>query len=195
MGDHGQNIPKKTQRTVRSAEAYRHASETLGAPPQGGPEACGFIAALVTVRANSGPGGPLVREERFDRRSSREPYLLYERDRHEFDPIGLWTIDRGIFSANDVLKRHPLPKECTIDPDEYDDPRRLRAAGVMILERALRPRAIRFWRRAMCTRSRRIYRQRAQSHLMEQQSKSAGTTLGMKLSLRKFPRLAARRPS
>ncbi len=24
------------------------------------------------------------------------PYLLYERDRHEFDPIGLWTIDRGI---------------------------------------------------------------------------------------------------
>src|SRR5262249_54061340 len=62
------------------------------------------------------------------------PYLLYEHDRYDIDPIGLWTIDRGIFSDDQVSKRHPLPKECTIDPDEYDDPRRLRAAGVMILE-------------------------------------------------------------
>lgn len=64
------------------------------------------------------------------------PYLLYERDRHAIDPIGLWTIDRGIYPDQEVLKRYPLPDECTIDPDEHDDPRRLRAAGVMILEEA-----------------------------------------------------------
>jgi hypothetical protein len=64
------------------------------------------------------------------------PYLLFERDRYEFDPIGFWTIDRGIFSDELVFKRYPLPKECTIDPDEYDDPRRLRGACVMILEDA-----------------------------------------------------------
>jgi ATP-dependent exoDNAse (exonuclease V) alpha subunit len=64
------------------------------------------------------------------------PYLLYERDRFDVDPIGLWTIDRGIFSDDAILKRHPLPKECSIDPDEADDPRRLRAACVNILEDA-----------------------------------------------------------
>ena len=64
------------------------------------------------------------------------PYLLYEGDRTEVDPIGLWTVDRGLFSDHEVFKRHPLPKECTIDTEEPDDPRRLRAAGIMILERA-----------------------------------------------------------
>jgi hypothetical protein len=64
------------------------------------------------------------------------PYLLYERDRFENDSIGLWTIDRGLFPAEEITKRYPLPKECTIDPEETDDPRRLRAAAVMILEKA-----------------------------------------------------------
>lgn len=42
------------------------------------------------------------------------PYLLYEKDRSSRDPIGIWTIDRGIFPDAEVLKRFPLPKECTI---------------------------------------------------------------------------------
>src|SRR5262249_17759469 len=64
------------------------------------------------------------------------PYLLYEKDRSSRDPIGIWTIDRGIFPDAEVLNRYPLPKECTIAPDEHDDPRRLRAIGVFLLERA-----------------------------------------------------------
>ena len=64
------------------------------------------------------------------------PYLLYEKNRFSRDPIGIWTIDRGIFPDADVLKRYPLPKECTIDQDEHDDPRRLRAIGIHLLEKA-----------------------------------------------------------
>ena len=64
------------------------------------------------------------------------PYLLYETNRFSRDPIGIWTIDRGIFPDADVLKRYPLPKECTIDQDEHDDPRRLRAIGIHLLEKA-----------------------------------------------------------
>ena len=64
------------------------------------------------------------------------PYLLYEKTDLRRDPIGIWTIDRGIFPDADVLKRYPLPKECTIDPDEHDDPRRLRAIGINLLEKA-----------------------------------------------------------
>ena len=64
------------------------------------------------------------------------PYLLYEKDRISIEPIGLWTIDRGIFADQEILRRHPLPKECMIDPDEFDDPRRLRAACLKILEQA-----------------------------------------------------------
>ena len=63
------------------------------------------------------------------------PYLLYEQDRSSPDPIGIWTIDRGIFPDAEVLRRFPLPKECTIDPEEHDDPRRLRAVGVHLLEK------------------------------------------------------------
>jgi ATP-dependent exoDNAse (exonuclease V) alpha subunit len=64
------------------------------------------------------------------------PFLLFEKDRFSGDPIGLWTIDRGIFPDSGVTKRFPLPAECGIDPNEPDDPRRLRAAGVQILEDA-----------------------------------------------------------
>lgn len=64
------------------------------------------------------------------------PYLLYEEDRSSLDPIGIWTIDRGVFPDAEVLKRFPLPAECTIDPEEHDDPRRLRAIGVYVLEKA-----------------------------------------------------------
>jgi hypothetical protein len=64
------------------------------------------------------------------------PYLLYEKDRASRDPIGIWTIDRGIFPDAEVLKRYPLPMECTIDPEEHDDPRRLRAVGIHLLEKA-----------------------------------------------------------
>ncbi|MDR3717403.1 MAG: AAA family ATPase [Bryobacteraceae bacterium] len=64
------------------------------------------------------------------------PYILYEQDRLSRDPIGIWTIDRAIFPDVEVLKRYPLPEECTIDPDEHDDGRRLRAIGVYLLEKA-----------------------------------------------------------
>lgn len=64
------------------------------------------------------------------------PYLLYEQDRSSRDPIGIWTIDRGIFPDAEILKRYPLPTECTLDPEEHDDPRRLRAIGVYLLEKA-----------------------------------------------------------
>ena len=64
------------------------------------------------------------------------PYLLFEKNRLSRDPIGIWTIDRGIIPDADVLKRYPLPKECTIDQEEHDDPRRLRAIGIHILEKA-----------------------------------------------------------
>lgn len=64
------------------------------------------------------------------------PYILYEQDRLSRDPIGIWTIDRAIFPDAEVLKRYPLPEECTIDADEHDDARRLRAIGVYLLEKA-----------------------------------------------------------
>ncbi|HEX4077293.1 MAG TPA: AAA family ATPase [Rhizomicrobium sp.] len=64
------------------------------------------------------------------------PYIIYEKDRSSHDPIGIWTIDRGIFPDAEVLKRYPLPKECAIDPEEHDDARRLRAISVHLLEKA-----------------------------------------------------------
>ncbi|MBK3732774.1 AAA family ATPase [Azospirillum brasilense] len=64
------------------------------------------------------------------------PYLLYEGTRTTADPVGLWTIDRGLYPGDVVLRRHPLPAECGIDPEEPDQPSRLRAACVAILEDA-----------------------------------------------------------
>jgi hypothetical protein len=80
----------------------------------------------------------------FERKDQTEailenPYLLFEHDRTAVDPIGLWTIDRGLFSDLKVFKRHLLPKECTINPQEPDDPRRLRAVAVMIMGAVPKP--------------------------------------------------------
>ena len=64
------------------------------------------------------------------------PYLLYELDRREQDPVGLASVDRGLFPrsarARAGLARDPLPEPV----EEAADDRRVRAATVALLERA-----------------------------------------------------------
>ncbi|MGF6858471.1 AAA family ATPase [Paraburkholderia sp. CI3] len=62
------------------------------------------------------------------------PYLLFERDRTEGDPIAYATIDRGLLPGKEVAAAHPLPACCNPDLGEYDNEHRLRAACVELLE-------------------------------------------------------------
>lgn len=71
-----------------------------------------------------------------DRELLENPYLLYELDRREQDPVGLATIDRGLFphsaKARGALDDDPLPEPV----EEAADDRRVRATTVAVLERA-----------------------------------------------------------
>jgi hypothetical protein len=62
------------------------------------------------------------------------PYLFYEKDRYSFDPISVWTVDRGVFPAELVRTTHPVPAPSALDGPI--DPRRSRALAVEMLERA-----------------------------------------------------------
>lgn len=70
-----------------------------------------------------------------DSELTENPYLLYELDRGEHDPTGLFTIDRGLFprsaQARAALAEDPLPEPV----EESADDRRVRAAAVATLER------------------------------------------------------------
>jgi hypothetical protein len=62
------------------------------------------------------------------------PYLLFERDRVNADPISVWTVDRGAFPPPSIREVHPLPESSNIgDPT---DRRRVRALVIEALEDA-----------------------------------------------------------
>ena len=71
-----------------------------------------------------------------DQELLENPYLLYELDRREQDPVGLTTIDRGLFPhsarARGTLADDPLPEPV----EEAGDDRRVRAATIATLEHA-----------------------------------------------------------
>lgn len=62
------------------------------------------------------------------------PYLLYELDRREEDPISVLTIDHGAFPDEVIRSTHPLPPPSAID--DGLEVRRARALMVDQLERA-----------------------------------------------------------
>ena len=62
------------------------------------------------------------------------PYVLFERDRHELEPIAFSTVDRGLFPGDEVANAHPLPAGCSPALAEYDNEHRMRAACVQVLE-------------------------------------------------------------
>jgi hypothetical protein len=64
------------------------------------------------------------------------PYLLFENDRDQFEPISFGTIDRGLYPGQEVAAAHPLPPACNSRLAEYDNEHRLRAACVEILEQS-----------------------------------------------------------
>ncbi len=64
------------------------------------------------------------------------PYVLFETDRLALDPIGLTTIDRGVFAKESLLDEFPLPGDEPIN--EPNDPRRVRAVATDILEHCAR---------------------------------------------------------
>lgn len=64
----------------------------------------------------------------------RNPYLLFEHDRHAADPIGFGTVDRGLFPDDAVREQFPMP-----EPSRIEDPadeKRVRALVVDLLEHA-----------------------------------------------------------
>lgn len=65
----------------------------------------------------------------------RNPYLFFELDRLERDPVGLSTVDRGLFPRS-AEARAALAEDALPEPvDESADDRRVRAAAVAALER------------------------------------------------------------
>ena len=63
------------------------------------------------------------------------PYLLFEKDRSEVEPISFSVVDRGLYPGSEVAIAHSLPETCNADLEDYDNSLRLRAACVEILER------------------------------------------------------------
>jgi hypothetical protein len=64
------------------------------------------------------------------------PYLLFEHDLPQYDPISFAVIDRALHPGVEVSSAHPLPTACNPQLVEYDNECRLRAATVQILEGA-----------------------------------------------------------
>lgn len=62
------------------------------------------------------------------------PYLAYEADRFRPGPIAVTTIDRGVFPADSIRAKHPVPAPSGLD--EPVDPRRVRALVIDTLEAA-----------------------------------------------------------
>ncbi|MGG7643912.1 AAA family ATPase [Rhodovulum sp. YNF3179] len=78
----------------------------------------------------------LAKIEASDAELIANPYLLYEGDRRSSDPIRLSTIDRGVFAKESILEKYPLPGSEPVR--ESDDPRRVRALAIELLERCAR---------------------------------------------------------
>jgi len=64
------------------------------------------------------------------------PYLFYERDRSSYDPISVWTVNRGIFPAPVIRENHPIPEPSAVN--DPTDPRRVSALIINTLEQAAR---------------------------------------------------------
>jgi len=69
-----------------------------------------------------------------DRALLENPYLLYELDRRQADPVQLGVVDRGVFPDPIVREKHPLPEPSAVD--EPVDQRRVRGFVIDTLERA-----------------------------------------------------------
>ncbi len=79
-------------------------------------------------------GRAAARIQLTDTDTLRNPYLLYENDRQTVNPIGVDTIDRGLFPETVVREKHPLPIPSHVD--DPTDPRRVRAFVIERLELA-----------------------------------------------------------
>ncbi|OYY77731.1 MAG: hypothetical protein B7Y43_08870 [Sphingomonas sp. 28-62-20] len=66
----------------------------------------------------------------------RNPYEMFQQSRITAQPIGLGTIDRGLYNGGSIKGAWPLPMICIVNTDEPDDTRRLLAATIQILEEA-----------------------------------------------------------
>ncbi len=62
------------------------------------------------------------------------PYLIYELDRYQVDPIAFSIVDRGMFPPKSLRELHPLPEPSAIH--EAIDKRRVRALIIQALEAA-----------------------------------------------------------
>lgn len=62
------------------------------------------------------------------------PYLFYESTRLTRTPVGIGSVDRGVFPTNLLRKRHPLPEPAVVNTGV--DGRRLRALVIRELENA-----------------------------------------------------------
>ena len=62
------------------------------------------------------------------------PYLIYEANRLEAEPVAVSVIDRGVFPADQIRAAHPLPEFSIVE--ESLDPRRVRALVMDTLEEA-----------------------------------------------------------
>ena len=64
----------------------------------------------------------------------QNPYLIYEQTRLTPNPVGVLTVDRGVFPESSVREKHPLPEPSALDSGT--DRRRIRALALNILEQA-----------------------------------------------------------
>ncbi len=69
-----------------------------------------------------------------DRELLENPYLLYERDRDQADPIPFGVVDRGLFPDDVIRQSFPVPEPSTMA--DAIDPRRVRAGIIETLEGA-----------------------------------------------------------
>ena len=74
---------------------------------------------------------PTNRPELSDDEILRNPYRLFEIDRHRFDAVSIGIIDRGMFPDESVRSEYPLPEQARLEGDQ--DPRRVRALAVHVL--------------------------------------------------------------
>ena len=77
---------------------------------------------------------PTNRPELSDGEILRNPYRLFETDRHRFDAVSIGIVDRGMFPDKSVRSEYPLPDQARLEGDQ--DPRRVRALAVHMLAEA-----------------------------------------------------------
>ena len=77
---------------------------------------------------------PTTRPELTDAEIVRNPYRLFEIDRHRSDAVSIGIIDRGMFPDESVRSVYPLPEQTRLRGDQ--DPSRVRALAVHVLSEA-----------------------------------------------------------